>query len=352
VALLRRLATATFAEARALLALLARICPVNPVSSSCSSESDMEFSFSDGSENASAPGDPSFAECEIDGALDMFAEPVERNEQTRWTELCETLASIEYGLQRELRSLDARLAPTTGALSDSDRFAQLIAALDDTQCSVGQGLYATLVAVYGAYLPDIDVSTVAPGYESSLERALMVRRGLADFSREVQVANSRLQRDGTANERADALRQICTLLTAFVETTVFRAMRPADRWEIAQFDRALVTAELPAARNTCEGFAKFVESLSAINHREVLVLHDQKTGRELRETLSSSAQLISVSLRAAVEMARRGMVLAEQRYGKNAHNDELIRALREVSPSLTTESEVRTVLEMLELLLE
>jgi hypothetical protein len=312
----------------------------------------MEFAFPDGSENASASGDATFAECEIDGALDMFAETVARNEETRWAELCKTLASIEYGLRAELRSLDARLAPTVRAFSDTDRFAQLLAALDDTQSSVGQGLYATLVAVYHAYLPDIDASTVAPGYESSLERALMVRRGLADFGRQVQAANSRLQRDGTADERADALRELGILLTAFVETNVFRAMRPGDRWEITKFDRALVTAELPTARNTCEGLAKFLESLSSINHREVLVLHDQKTGRELRETLSSAAPLITVSLRVAVEMVRRGMVLAEQRYGKNAQNDELIRALREASPSLATESEVRAVIEMLELLLE
>ena len=56
-------------------------------------------------------------------------------------------------------------------------------------------------------------------------------------------------------------------------------MRAADRWQMVEFERELAEQALKPARMTSEGLVKYVDSLSSINQREVLQLHDSARDR-------------------------------------------------------------------------
>lgn len=355
-ALLRRLSTITFRGLRALLAFAVRIRPKDPTSEAPPGiEEDFDFGGSsseveDGFASSTVEAaEPSFAlaDSEIEDVLDIFDEQEQRDEGTLWSEVLGKTSAIEYGLRSQLRELEARLEVSL----ETRQIAQALEALDDTRSSVSEGIFALLSAVYQAFLPDVDPATVAPGHLTSLQRALLVRRGLTDLGRAVGPKNDVVQSASSSPEKkAKALDGVRAALGSFVGSDVFRAMRPADRWEITKFHREL-SAGGPGAGLVSEGLAKYLESLGSVNRREVLVLHDERALDDLRETLAAARPLLEYNTRVAGEMVRKALALADSLYGRSPSNDELIVALREASPSLEAASEIEGTLAMLELLI-
>ncbi len=358
-ALLRRLSTSTFRGLRALLALAARIRPKDATThagaDAAALDDDDDFDFGGPLDDASASGsaieaaEPSFAleDSEIEDVLDIFGEQEQRDEGSLWSEVLGKTSAIEYGLRSQLRELEERLEVSLS----TRQIAQALEALDDTRSSVSEGIFALLSAVYQAFLPDVDPATVAPGHLTSLQRALLVRRGLTDLTRAIGPRNDVLQSASSAPDRkARALDAIRAALGAFVGGEVFRAMRPADRWELTKFHRTLQEGGAGAAL-TAEGLAKYLESLGSVNRREVLVLHDDRALNDLREALAAARPLLEYNTRVAAEMGRKALALADSLYGRSPSNDELIIALREASPSLESAGEIEGTLSMLELLI-
>ena len=140
-------------------------------------------------------------------------------------------------------------------------------------------------------------------------------------------------------------------MTAFIKGEVFRAMRPADRWELTKFERELREQSGGVAYLSSEGLAKYLESLGSINRREVLVTHDQRALEELRESLSAARPLLEINTRVAADLVQRGLAAAISLYGRNSANDELIVALRDAAPSLESASEIEGTVDTLELLI-
>ena len=346
--LLARMAAVTFRGLRTLLAYLSRLDPSGPAPAEDDGES---FDFDVDDAGPETPRDEQasaldLSDVDIDGALDGIGEGEVLDETTRWDELREKLSAIEYGLRTQLRAFDAHFEEAVS----TKQIAHALETLDDARSAVGEGLFAVIVAVYQAFAPSIEPSSVAPGYHSSLESALLVRRGLTDLLRAVERDNARVQNQSEATEHAyDRVR---TTLRAFVTAPVFRAMRPADRWELTKFERMLGEQSAAQGRMTCEGLAKYLDSLGAVNRREVLQTHDERALRDLRELLSNARALIAMNFGLAADMVRQAIALAERLYGRSVVNDELIGALREAAPSLTSESEVEGVLDTLELFLD
>jgi hypothetical protein len=187
-------------------------------------------------------------------------------------------------------------------------------------------VFAVLSAVCETFAPGIDSATLAPGHLTTLQRALLVRRGLADLARALAEPHERLQRDEGAAGAA-ALAQVRQTLTAFLAGEPFSMMRPADRWQLANFEKRLAVQSLSAARMTDEGLSKYLESLSGINHREVLVLHDRRMAAELREAKAAAEQLALIEPRLALESAQAALQAALALYGRSPDLDDAILAL-------------------------
>jgi hypothetical protein len=148
-----------------------------------------------------------------------------------------------------------------------------------------------------------------------------VRRGLAALRAQIEPLNAELQ--GPDPERhAEALDAVRRAMSGFVTTAVCRAMRAADRWQMVQFEQQVAADELPRARQTCEGLAKYLESLASINQREVLIVHDQRKLDEMRELLAGARQLLDLSPRPAVEMLAKAQETAHELRGRNPVFDQ------------------------------
>jgi hypothetical protein len=357
IALLRRVAGVTFRGTRVLLAGLARLRPADSTSDTPESQNDLDFDF--GSEQLpaaepfapieeAAPEGPDFGDLDIDDALNVI-DADERDEPSRWAELREKATAIEYGIRSQTQEFDTRFAETI----DGGKYAAALEGLDDSRSAIGEGVVALLVAIYQAFQPEVDTSLVAPGYLSSLARALLVRRSLADLAATVEPQNAIVQRDtAKPTERDQALAKVRTALAQFIQSPGFKAMRPGDRWELTKFDRAFGESPPSELRMTSEGFAKYLDSLGSINRREVLVTHDQRTMHDVRETLSAARPLLEYNTGVARDMVKQALAAAEQLYGRSRSSDELIAALRDADPTLATAAEIEAVLSTLELLLD
>jgi hypothetical protein len=226
---------------------------------------------------------------------------------------------------------------------------QVLGILDDTQSSASEGVHAVVAAIYEAFLPEVNPATVVPGYLTSLGRALLVRRGLAELAATLGPYNDLLQGD-RPDGYGEALARVREVMRAFVASVVCRAMRAADRWEMVEFDRQLQEQPLTTARLTTEGLVKYLESLGSINQREVLLLHDQRTRDEMSEALTTARSLFELSPSTAGEMLQRAYQAAQRLRGRNPVTDALIGQLDRYANAANGNGSVE-LLERLEALL-
>lgn len=237
----------------------------------------------------------------------------------RWSEVVEKVTSIEYGMRTQIADARQRLDVSISA-GDTN---QVLALLDDTQSSASEGVHALVSAVYSSFLPTIDAATVVPGYLTSLGRALLVRRGLAQLATTLGPNNDVLQSEETERHE-QVLATIRDVMLHFVGSVVCRAMRAADRWQMVQFQQELAQQPLKVARFTSEGLVKYLDSLRSINQREVLVIHDRRALEHLREALSNARQLLDISPKVAQEMLDKAHSEAQRLRGRSPATDQLL----------------------------
>ena len=210
----RSLLNGTFRGMRALLAFCQQLRPQldDADSAELGDFGDLE---------AAAPAvDLSLGASDIGDLLDGIDEHQPEPEPRRFAALQEKLSSIEYGLSSQLAEVEQRVKRCLGARDIS----QAIEAIDDTQGSASQGVFAVLSAVCETFAPGIDSATLAPGHLTTLQRALLVRRGLADLARALAGPHERLQRE-QGETAAAALGQVRATLTAFLTSASFSMMR-------------------------------------------------------------------------------------------------------------------------------
>lgn len=317
---LRRLWTETFGGLEPLLAH----CRVleGKRAEPAAADDDAAFDFGD---FEAAPA-PTTAELEL-GASDIGSlldgiDEHKAGDEERWSEVVEKVSSIEYGLRTQLGDARARLDVSLAA----GEINQVLALLDDTQSSASEGVHALVSAVYEAFVPTVDPATVVPGYLTSLGRALLVRRGLAQLATTLGPNNDVLQSDET-ERHAQVLETIRDVMLHFVGSVVCRAMRAADRWQMVEFQQQLASESLPTARLTSEGLVKYLESLRSINQREVLVIHDQRALEQMRDALANARQLLDISPKVAQEMLDKAHSEAQRLRGRSPATDQLLLSL-------------------------
>ena len=305
------------------------------------------FDFGDFGESSAAP--PS-AELEL-GSLDIgellgsLDEGQQEDDAVRWKRVLDKVASIEYGLRAQHGEAVERreVALTAGEMN------HVLGLLDDTQSAASEGVHALVAAVYEEFASDVNPASVVPGYMTSLGRALLVRRGLADLASKLTLPNAVLQSERTSEHEA-ALTIVRAIMHAFVSSVVCRAMRAADRWQMVQFEHDVAKQPTSVARLTSEGLVKYIESLSSINQREVLLVHDQRTIGEMRDALASARQLVDLSPHTAREMMERAFQSAQRLRGRHPATDALIVKLDKLAFA-TSRAESLRFLEALETVL-
>lgn len=329
---------------RGLRAFVALCRQRRPASSTSSSSAEFDLDDLEAVATAVKQTDFNLDAGDIGDVLSSLDEHLHLSEAERMATVLEKLSSIEYGLTSLLDDLDARLPKTSSANAG-----QALELLDDLQGSASEGVYAALMAVYEAFLPDADPSTLAPGYLTTLQRALLVRRGLAGLAREVNAQNEVLQAaDPTNALHVTALETLRLVMARFVASEPCKAMRPADRFQVSRFEVQLREQPVGPGRLTAEGLARYLESLGSINRREVLVVHDQRKATELREAVAEARQLSLIRARLALEPARKAVTAALALFGKSPATDALITSLRNAGPALHREEVLELALRVCE----
>ena len=283
----------------------------------------------------------------LEGIDNAVTEAVkDEGDAERWAKIVEKLRSIEYGLRSQHAEAEQRML----AALDANEVSQVLGILDDVASSSSEGVHALVTAVYTAFLPDVNPATVVPGYLTSLGRALLVRRGLAEVGTTLAPYNAALQDPDPAKHPA-ALAAVKGVLRTFVGSVVCRAMRPADRWQMVEFDRELGEQPASLARLTSEGLVKYLDSLASINLREVLLVHDQRTIEVMREALANARQLVDISPRTANEELDRAYQAAQRLRGRHPVTDQLVIQLERYAPTSSNANESVKFLERLEAVL-
>jgi len=336
------LMNSTFHELKAFSAYCKSLRPVQAVTSG-----DDDFSFGDLEGAASAGSDLELGAGDIGALLDGIDEHPQQTEAQRFTALLEKVSSVEYGLTSQLTEMEERVRVSIAHWEIS----QAIEVLDDTKSSTSQGVFAVLSMVCQAFQPDTEPTSLAPGHLTVLDQALVVRQALAELARAVAGPHARLQREDAVQQPL-ALVELRTALSSFVASAAFPIMRPADRWQLNQFERKLKAQAPGAAKFTSEGLAKYLESLSAINQREVLILHDRRASANLREALAEAQQLALIRPELAVEPMQRALDSAFSLYGSSPEIDDVLAALRERPPRVSDPRGQTQALAMLGILVQ
>jgi len=308
-------------------------------------EADGDFEFGDfGESAATGPAAFELGSLDIGELLGNLDEGKQEDDSVRWKHVLEKVASIEYGLRAQYSEAVERreVALRSGEVN------QVLGLLDDTQSAASEGVHALVSAVYETFASDVNPASVVPGYLTSLGRALLVRRGLADLATKLALPNAVLQSERTS-EHEQALTIVRHIMRSFVASVVCRAMRAADRWQMVEFERDL-QQPVKIARLTSEGLVKYIESLSSINQREVLLVHDQRTIGEMRDALANARQLVDLSPHTAREMMERAYQAAQRLRGRTPHTDALIVKLEKLAFA-TNKHESLKFLEALETVL-
>lgn len=307
------------------------------------------FDFGDlegGGAPATAGTDLDLGALDVGNLLEGIAEQGPEGDAEKWARVIDKSLSIEYGLRSQQTDALARMDVALAANETN----QVLGLLDDTCSSASEGVHALISAVFETFVPDINPATVVPGYLTSLGRALLVRRGLAELAQNLAPHNDVLQSEFTI-AHPDALATIRETMKTFTSSVVCRAMRPADRWQMVEFERDLSTQPPAAARLTSEGLVKYLDSLGSINQREVLLVHDQRALEQMRESLANARQLVDISPRTAAEMMERAYQAAQRLRGRHPTTDTLVLQLERYAPTSSNPADSLQFLERLEAVL-
>ena len=315
---MRKLWDETFGGLQPLLAFCRSLEGKKHEKVEASSSDDLEFGDLD-----EEIADQTIRELDLDasdiGSLLGGIDEDQAGDEERWTQVVENVTTIEYGLRTQIADARQRLDVSLAA----GEINQVLGLLDDTQSSASEGVHALVSAVYQAFLPNVEAATVVPGYLTSLGRALLVRRGLAQLATTLGPNNDVLQSEETERHE-QVLATIKDVMLHFVGSVVCRAMRAADRWQMVQFQQEIAEQPMKVARLTSEGLVKYLDSLRSINQREVLVIHDKRALEHLRDALANARQLLDISPKVAQEMLDKAHSEAQRLRGRNPGTDQLL----------------------------
>jgi hypothetical protein len=206
----------------------------------------------------------------------------------------------------------------------------------------GIGEMIHLAATAFAEVPKEDV---VPGYQQDVEAALTIRRTVTMLAAAVRAENERLQAV-TGEELQTCARRVLEDLETFAGTPAARLLRVQDRLSFAAAAGAIAakldTADEPGLRQVVEGLDKFLDSLSVINRREILIAHD----REMLAAVLRHLERVEPSLQAQrLERARfelQAAYRAAQRlFGRDPRLDAFLRAARRFDAAALDEPELR-----------
>jgi hypothetical protein len=287
-------------------------------------------------------------ELDIDAAFESIASEQEVSSQKKLDEMRKEVKLLAAALREQLESNERMIKEAYA----TRKYDVILREIDMGRDSLTEGLFAIVNTIFDIFIGECDRAQLLPGYTDALQKSLIIRRGLADLTATIHRANSDVQDEELpAAVRLDAVVEIRDALTRFTENTSFRVMRWLDRLEIQDILRQLTQKGFNEVVIACEGLTRYLESLSVVNQREVLLQHDQGIIDGIHQSLDSVRSLVEVSMAAACPMALEAVENAKLLYGRNPILDIRIREWNVLPPQLDTPEDLHQLVNDLEELL-
>lgn len=230
----------------------------------------------------------------------------------------------------------------------SDRW-QLLAEIQRFRADYREQM-SQLVFESASAFGEVSRAQVVPGYEAEVKAAVTVRAITSDLSRIVAARFGKV-RDAKPEEVLWNAQQLQTELDAFGRTAAYRNLRAQDKRKIVEARAevgALATQTAPDQRElltVAEALDALVRSLSAVNQRQLLILHDREVwaacGVRLERALMQSKKDPVASAKALAEAA----VSAQALYGRDATMDAFLRKARKLKLATLTGPELLSTIE-------
>lgn len=243
-----------------------------------------------------------------------------RSDEERWGALSNEMSTLQYGLGFELKEFERRFA---SALA-KDQKEQAVRDLNDATTGLMDGVFAVMTTVYESFLGYAEPERMVPGHRDTLGKALAIRRAVADLRRGVRGLNRRVQ-DATNSPAAETnYKRIVEAVTRFIESDVFSYLRSDTRRDFWQFQETLANGNSVHNRLDAEGFDKYLDSLSFISQRGVLIKHDTDLKTKITGDLERAVKFAKVLPEVACEVIGEAFVKAERLSGLSDEIDTLV----------------------------
>ncbi len=280
---------------------------------------------------AAASPDAGDAELELDGAaaartsVPHVARGIiahrERSDDDRWNALAAEMSTLQYGLGSELREFERRFAHAL----KNDKKEQAVRDLNDATTGLMDGVFAVMTTVYECFLGYAEPERMVQGHRDSLGKALAIRRALADLRRGIHGLNRRVQDRAAPPEVAETnFRRIVDAMSRFIDSDVFFYLRSDTRRDFWQFRETLVNGNAVQNRLDCEGFDKYLDSLSFVSQRGVLIKHDTDLRAKISGDLDRAVKFAALLPDVACDVIEQAFVKAERLLGLNDEIDGLV----------------------------
>lgn len=224
------------------------------------------------------------------------------------------------------------------ALAQSDSW-PLLAELDDHQHKLSKAVQGLYFGMLGVFAQDVRRDEILPSYRSAVSEAVRLRVATADLNYHLSRFNHAIA-DASPEAAVPLVVAIADRLQRFSARPEYRTMRAEDKKAVIDFRRELYLLRhghegLPMARLriAVEGFSKFLESLQAINHREVLVLHDRQRLSDAFALLERAEAFAATDIDGARIQMAQVVDLVSSLLGRNPELDLAYRRYRAEPPS-------------------
>ncbi len=277
-----------------------------PSSQAAALEDDLDLAFGPADGSTAAP------------TVDVLATPAEKMRAAEGL-----VQAVAEGLKREVSRFGARVRKPSVVADRWNLLVDLQELRGRCRSAMGELVYQSC-----AIFAEVSRPSIIPDHAVDLADALAVRRAWAGLSRIVGPLNARLQAAPPEEERA-LVGAIDEELKQFCSTRGYLAMRAADKRSAVVFVRdlrACATADRlgPATRRLVEGFAKFLDSLAAINRREILVNHDQEAVAACGVLVEQARTHLTAEPPRARDLLAQAMTTAQTLFGRDRALDDFL----------------------------
>jgi hypothetical protein len=240
-----------------------------------------------------------------------------------------TLHSFCSNLTRDLHALEDALKTPTLMTDRWNLLERLGEFRGRARAAIGEMVFvaARLFAV-------VRKEDVVPFYREDVNSSLALRRSMAAMRRRTDVQRARLERlNVERDDRAarECLREFVSEFDGFTTTDVYRSLRAADRRTFLQVRRDLKKLsqherlEKLELANMVEGVSRFLDSLSLMNQRELLVIHDRETIGEIERHLGATVDaIVATAIGDARAALKRALSACEKLAGREPTFDVLL----------------------------